>query len=59
MSGLRHPLSGAVYDITPQGEVEVTTEDSSGLFDRERRVDQRRSALMRPADVQLDRVRRL
>ena len=34
MSGLRHPLSGAVYDITPEGEVEVTTEDRSGRFDR-------------------------
>ena len=34
MSGLRHPLSGAVYDLTEEGGVEVTTEDSSGVFDR-------------------------
>ena len=34
MSGLRHPLSGAVYDLTAEGEVSVTTEDSSGTFDK-------------------------
>ena len=33
MPGLRHPLSGAVYDITPEGVVRVSTDSSSGLFD--------------------------
>ena len=35
MSGLRHPLSGAVYEITDEGTIRVTTDESSGLFDRE------------------------
>lgn len=35
MSGLRHPLSGAVYEITAEGAIRVTTDKSSGLFDRE------------------------
>ena len=34
MSGLRHPLSGAVYDLTEDGEILVTTEDGSGVFDK-------------------------
>ncbi len=34
MSGLKHPLSGAVYDLTGDGAVRVTTEDSSGTFDK-------------------------
>ena len=34
MSGLRHPLSGAVYDLTTDGAVQVTTDDSSGVFDK-------------------------
>lgn len=34
MPGLRHPLSGAVYDLTEDGAVRVTTEDSSGTFDK-------------------------
>lgn len=33
MSGLKHPLSGAVYDLTEDGNVEVTTRDSTGVFD--------------------------
>ena len=35
MSGLRHPLSGAVYEVTDEGSIRVTTDESSGLFDRE------------------------
>jgi hypothetical protein len=35
MSGLRHPLSGAVYAVTDEGTIRVTTDESSGLFDRE------------------------
>ena len=35
MAGLKHPLSGAVYDITDSGMISVTTDDSSGLFDRD------------------------
>ena len=34
MSGLKHPLSGAVYDLTDDGAIEVTTEDGSGTFDK-------------------------
>ena len=34
MSGLKHPLSGAVYDLTDDGAIQVTTEDSSGTFDK-------------------------
>ena len=34
MSGLRHPLSGAVYDLTTDGAIEVTAGDSSGTFDK-------------------------
>ena len=34
MSGLKHPLSGAVYDLTEDGAVQVTTEDGSGVFDK-------------------------
>jgi len=35
MPGLRHPLSGAVYEITDEGTIRVTTDVNSGLFDRE------------------------
>ena len=35
MAGLRHPLSGAVYEVTDEGSIRVTTDESSGLFDRE------------------------
>ena len=34
MPGLKHPLSGAVYDLTEDGAIRVTTEDSTGLFDK-------------------------
>lgn len=34
MSGLRHPLSGAVYDVATEGAISVTHEGSWGLFDR-------------------------
>ncbi len=34
MPGLKHPLSGAVYDLTEDGAIRVTTEDSSGTFDK-------------------------
>ena len=34
MAGLKHPLSGAVYDLTEDGAVAVTAGDSSGVFDR-------------------------
>lgn len=34
MPGLRHPLSGAVYDITAEGTIRVSKEGSSALFDR-------------------------
>ena len=33
MPGLKHPLSGAVYDLTEDGAIQVTTEDGSGTFD--------------------------
>ena len=35
MSGLKHPLSGAVYDLTEDGMIKVPSEESWGLFDRE------------------------
>lgn len=35
MSGLKHPLSGAVYDIAEDGTVIVTSEDTWGRFDRD------------------------
>lgn len=34
MTGLRHPLSGAVYDITSDSTIRVTTTEASGVFDR-------------------------
>lgn len=33
MSGLKHPLSGAVYDLAGDGAIRVTTDDGSGVFD--------------------------
>ncbi|MDA3038749.1 MAG: hypothetical protein O3C27_04310 [Actinomycetota bacterium] len=35
MPGLKHPLSGAVYDVTEDGTISVTTADTWGRFDRE------------------------
>jgi len=37
MTGLRHPVSQALYELQPDGLVRVTDGELSGLFDREGR----------------------
>lgn len=32
MRTIKHPLSGALYDLTPDGTIHVTKDDRSGLF---------------------------
>jgi hypothetical protein len=33
MRGIRHPLSGAVYELMPDGTIEVSKDGRAGIFD--------------------------